>query len=393
MKTRKILIVDDEPFNIEYLEQELESDQHEIMTAANGQEGLSKAISDTPDLILLDIMMPVMDGFEVLKHLRENDATRDIPVIIISADNDLRSVVKGIELSAEDYLPKPFEPALLHARISSSLEKKRLRDIEKLYLKNMERELEIGREIQSGFLPTQLPEVEGWELASFFKSAREVAGDFYDAFLLSDGTMVLLVGDVCGKGVGSALFMSLFRSLIRVTATNEFHFPNVSIPHLTAQERLLHVLSFTNNYVSENHRDHNLFATLFIGFLEPASGQMVYANCGNEPAMLIDPNGSIRELKTSGPVIGAFENAEFSCEEILMKPGQMLLAFTDGITDAMNGDQNPFGRERIFKILEKTDQSPNALIHSICSEVKQFSRGMDQFDDMTLLAIRRDIES
>ena len=176
---------------------------------------------EAPDLILLDIMMPVMDGFEVLSRLKANPATRDIPVIVISAHNDLRSVVQGIQLGAEDYLPKPFEPTLLHARISSSLEKKRLRDLQQLYLKSLERELEIGREIQMGFLPSALPQVAGWEIAAYFKAAREVAGDFYDAFLLPDGNLVCVIGDVCGKGVGAALFMTLFRSLIRATATSD----------------------------------------------------------------------------------------------------------------------------------------------------------------------------
>ena len=121
MDKAKILIVDDEPFNLEYLEQELEDTSISIIKAVNGQECLDKAGSEFPDLILLDIMMPIMDGFEVLKHLRSREITRDIPVIIISANSDLQNIVKGIEFGAEDYLPKPFDPAILHARVSSSL--------------------------------------------------------------------------------------------------------------------------------------------------------------------------------------------------------------------------------------------------------------------------------
>src|SRR5512142_1078760 len=128
----RILIVDDEPFNVDYLEQELEEAEYATIRAANGQEALEKVRTDPPDLILLDIMMPVMDGFQVLSRLKAEEATRDIPVIVISASNNLESVVRGIQLGAEDYLPKPFEPVLLHARICSSLEKKRLRDLEHL---------------------------------------------------------------------------------------------------------------------------------------------------------------------------------------------------------------------------------------------------------------------
>lgn len=124
----KILIVDDEPFNVDYLEQELEDLNYGTVSAGDGQEALDKMQAESPDLVLLDIMMPVMDGFAVLARMKADPKLRDIPIIIISAMNDLQSVVKGIEQGAEDYLPKPFEPVLLHARISSSLEKKRLRD-------------------------------------------------------------------------------------------------------------------------------------------------------------------------------------------------------------------------------------------------------------------------
>lgn len=123
MNESKILIVDDEPFNLDYLEQELEELDYVTVRAVNGQEALDKVVSETPDLVLLDIMMPIMDGFEVLTRLKADSSLREIPVIVISANNDLKSVVRGIQLGAEDYLPKPFEPALLKARISSSLEK------------------------------------------------------------------------------------------------------------------------------------------------------------------------------------------------------------------------------------------------------------------------------
>jgi len=124
----RILIVDDEPFNVDYLEQELEDSNYHILTAHDGGEALETIQRDLPDLVLLDIMMPVMDGFGVLARLKEDPRLRDIPVIIISAANDFDNVVRGIQHGAEDYLPKPFEPTLLHARITASLEKKSLRD-------------------------------------------------------------------------------------------------------------------------------------------------------------------------------------------------------------------------------------------------------------------------
>lgn len=152
-KRPKILIVDDEPFNVDYLEQELEDLDFETVSATNGQEALVKVMTDDPDVILLDIMMPIMDGFEVLSHLKSDPYTRDIPVIVISAANDLPSVVKGIEMGAEEFLPKPFDPILLRARLNASLEKKGWADREKMYIQQIEREKARADELLRVILP------------------------------------------------------------------------------------------------------------------------------------------------------------------------------------------------------------------------------------------------
>jgi class 3 adenylate cyclase len=147
-KQAKILIVDDEPYNVDYLEQELDDLDYQTISACNGQEALEQMRAESPDLVLLDIMMPVMDGFAVISHMKSEPALKDIPVIIISANNDLQSVVKGIEQGAEDYLPKPFEPVLLKARISSSLEKKRLRDEHRRLIRTFA-DKEVGDQLMS----------------------------------------------------------------------------------------------------------------------------------------------------------------------------------------------------------------------------------------------------
>jgi serine phosphatase RsbU (regulator of sigma subunit) len=389
MGTSKILLVDDEPYNRDYLEQELADRNHELIQAVNGQDALEKVRSDAPDLILLDIMMPVMDGFEMLRHLKENPATRDIPVIVISANNDLKSVVKGIQLGAEDYLPKPFEPVLLHARIDSSLEKKRLRDIQHLYLKSLERELDIAREIQHGFLPGALPEADGWGIAAYFQAAREVAGDFYDAFLLPDGKLAIVVGDVCDKGVGAALFMTLFRSLIRITSTSDHSTDRVNQAEFLPKERLQHIASYTNNYIANTHGDANMFATAFIGILNVEDGTLAYVNCGNEPPLVLKNDGSVDALPPTGPVLGAVPDADFSVKEITLQRQESVFAFTDGVPDALNADGVPFGKERLLELLTPREQTPDALIRSIEETVHRFIGGAEQFDDITLLAIQR----
>jgi serine phosphatase RsbU (regulator of sigma subunit) len=385
----KILIVDDEPMNVDYLEQELADLTYDTISAENGQKALDKAQAETPDLILLDIMMPGMDGFAVMAKLKASASLRDIPVIIISAMNDLKSVVKGIELGAEDYLPKPFEPALLKARLSASLEKKSLRDLQALYLKGLERELDIGREIQLGFLPSELPKVEGWEIAAYFKSAREVAGDFYDAFILPDGNLAIILADICGKGVGAALFMTLFRSLLRATSTTDHFTREKNQKNLAPGKRLKQAIYFTNDYILETHGDTNMFATVFFGILEPVSGKLSYINAGNEPPLIISKNGSLKPLDPTGPVVGIIPKVTFSVKEIFLGNEDTLLAFTDGIPDNKNPKDEFFGKERLFTLLHDREITATDLVNTIGTQLMEFTGVAEQFDDITLMAIKR----
>ena len=389
MPGEKILIVDDEPFNVDYLEQELEDLNYSIITAVNGQDALNKILSEPPDLILLDIMMPVMDGFEVLARLKANPATRDLPVIVISANNDLHSVVRGIQLGADDYLPKPFEPTLLCARIASSLEKKHLRDLQHLYLKGLERELDIAREIQLGFLPSDLPSPEGWEVAAYLKAAREVAGDFYDAFLLPDASLAFVVGDVCGKGVGAALFMTLFRSLIRITATTDAFSTSKEIQSFTPTDRLQHIVSFTNNYVSGTHAAANMFATVFIGIVDLQTGTLNYINCGNESPLLLRNGSVVACLPPTGPVIGVIPDAKYTVQSIQLEQDDLLLAFTDGIPDAINAQNTAFGSERLYHALNGQNTTSELILNLVEDSLSRFIGTTDQFDDITLMAVKR----
>ncbi len=385
----KILIVDDEPFNVDYLEQELEDLEYETISAVNGQDALEKITSEAPDLVLLDIMMPIMDGFGVLEKVKADAALRSIPIIVISANNDLTSVVKGIQLGAEDYLPKPVEPTLLKARIQSSLEKKSLRDLQDKYLQSLEREMNTARNIQKEFLPEKLPNVEGWEIASYFKAAKVVAGDFYDAFLLPDGTLAFLVADVCGKGIGAALYMTLFRSLIHAASTSDQFTAGQDAKNFTPAERLLHAISLTNNYLIETHESACMFATVFIGILDPKSGTITYINCGNDPALIIRRDGTIRaELTPTGAAVGVTSPSRFIVKEAVLAEDELLLAFTDGIPDTQNNSGDFYGNERLRGVLT-ANSAPAELLDRIQTSLHQFIGEADQFDDITLMAIQR----
>ena len=188
--------------NRDLLTRRLKQLGHQVETAVNGREALEKIAAEKFDLVLLDIMMPEVDGYKVLEALRADGTLDRLPVIMISAVTEIDSVVRCVEMGATDYLPKPFNPVLLKARVGATLEKKRLRDRERLWAESLERELEIGREIQRSFLPEELPRPDGWEIAARFTPARQVAGDFYDAFPLAGGSRIgLIVADADGDAV------------------------------------------------------------------------------------------------------------------------------------------------------------------------------------------------
>ena len=380
----KILLVDDEPFNLDYLAQELEDREVDILTAANGQEALDAAAQHQPDMIFLDIMMPLMDGFTVLQRLKADPKSNGIPVVIISAANDMPSVVKGIELGAEDFLPKPFDPVLLNARLNAGLEKKRLRDIERRYLESLERELKIGRDIQAGFLPKSIPQPPGWEIAAFFLPAREVAGDFYDVFELENGRLALLIGDVTDKGVGAALYMALFRSLLRAAMMmNAF-----SDSDATPEKRLQPVVTLVNRYICQVH-ESPMYATLFFGVLDTQSGLLTYVNAGQDfPYVLRD--GVVHEkIRATGMLVGAIEDAEFRSRTLTLERGDTLVLYSDGITDAQDPTGATFEQVHWQELLRQPVPASRKRIEHLIDAVVDHMGGAPQYDDISLVTVRR----
>ncbi len=389
----RVLVVDDNQVNRKLLLQNLTQQGHDPESAEDGEKALEKLHSNSYDLVLLDLEMPRLNGFQTLAAIKQDPGLRHIPVIMITAVGEMESTVRCIEMGAEDYLPKPFNPILLKARIDASLEKKRLRDAEQVYLKSLEREFEIAREIQMDFLPAELPQPPGWELAVYFKAARNVAGDFYDAFELPDGKIGLVIADVCDKGVGAALFMTLFRSLIRAAATTDYFTPSPAPPASAGGSedsdslRLRQAVSLTNNYIAEIHGDKGMFATLFFGILDTQSGKLAYINGGHEPPLVFRDDRVIASLPKTGPAVGVLVDASFQVAVTELREGDLLFAFTDGVPDSQNPQGEDFGRQRLQSL--RTDQNATALLHTIEAELHNHIREADQFDDITLLAVRR----
>jgi sigma-B regulation protein RsbU (phosphoserine phosphatase) len=273
----------------------------------------------------------------------------------------------------------------------------------------MQRELEIGRQIQASFLPKTLPQPPGWEIAACFEAARIVAGDFYDAFLLSGGKRVgLVIGDVCDKGVGAALFMGLFRSLIRAFAEQHYSLSWMDVLSddtlapsgsgslerrrsllSTGTTALKNAIDHTNNYIAKNHGDTCMFATVFCGVLDPANGTLMYINAGHVQPAVINASGVEKRLEPTGPALGLLPDMDFSIEQIDLEVGDTLLIFTDGVTDACGPNKDFFTEERLLSLVTRPVPSAEAMLELIRSNLRDHIGDAVQYDDITMLAVRR----
>ncbi len=272
--------------------------------------------------------------------------------------------------------------------MSVALENARLWDQEKLYRKAMEREFEIGREIQAGFLPDALPQPTGWEIAASLKSARKVAGDFYDVFELPEGKIGLVIADVCDKGLGAALFMTLFRSLIRAVSSIDFFVSTESRGNIPSAIRLNNAISLTNSYIAETHGTTGMFATIFFGILDTRTGMLAYINGGHLPPMLIDKHGVKETLKRTGPAVGVTSDAHYAISEVAIQHDETFFAHTDGLTDTANPAGQYFEAKGLMPLFVE-DQALDACLAQIQEQVDHYATGAQQSDDITMLAVRR----
>jgi sigma-B regulation protein RsbU (phosphoserine phosphatase) len=271
-------------------------------------------------------------------------------------------------------------------------------------LMRFKRELEIGREIQLSFLPARLPNPAGWELAARFQPALEVAGDFYDAFLLPHGYLALVIADVVGKGVTAALFMAIIRSLFRALFQQNY-FEAEQIPAAPGDGRmapfpfvdrdaLVSAVRLTNAYLIANHGDTYTFATMFAGVLDPDNGRLLYVNAGHNPPLILSADGEggrelREELSPTGPAIGLLPNVGYRLGETTLLPDDLFFAFTDGVTEARNPAAEEFGQGRLEALLAAKDESAEATLAAVENAVRAHTAEAEAFDDVTMMALRR----
>jgi sigma-B regulation protein RsbU (phosphoserine phosphatase) len=332
-----------------------------------------------PSLILLDIKMPEMNGYEVCEQLKADAQTRDVPIIFISALDELQDKVRAFAMGGVDYITKPFQVEEVVARVETHLTLRRLQEQLESANQKMARELALAGQVQASFLPSRLPSIPGWDLAVCLKPARETSGDFYDVHLMADGKLGLLVADVVDKGVGAALYMALSWALIRAY-TAEY----------PAQPEL--VLEAVNRRIlADTSADQ--FLSVFYGVVDPGTGNLTYCNAGHYPPYILGRGQGrpTRSLPRTGMLLGVEQEEKWSQASVQLAPGDVLVLYTDGILDAEDAGGEFFGRERLLNtLLANLDRSAQEIQAALVEAVANFTRGAVQSDDIALVVAVRE---
>lgn len=382
----RILIVDDVEDNRYTLGMLLDLEGYtQVAQAVDGAEALERLRAEDFDLVLLDVMMPKLNGYQVLEQLRGDGTLHRIPVVMISALQEIDSVVRCIELGAEDYLPKPFDPVLLKARVGACLEKKRLRDQAAAQLARMEAELHAARELQESMVPTRFapPGPDSpLEVAGLLRPARELGGDLYDFFRLGDGTYAIVVGDVSDKGVPAALFMARTLGTVRLIAST----------HATKAGRSIDPAELLNDMNAElcRNNDASMFVTLFFGLIDHRTRTLHFASAGhNDSYHLTGTGGLARAAVARGLPLGVRADSRYAAQTLKLAPGDTLFAYTDGVTEAANAREEQYTEQRLEAMLAGVaGRNPADIVAAVAEDVDRFVDGAPAADDITILAVR-----
>jgi phosphoserine phosphatase RsbU/P len=378
----RILVVDDEP-DLELLitqrfRKRIRGEELSFLFASNGEEALARLqADDLVDVVLTDINMPVMDGLTLLSRLRE--AHPLLRSVIVSAYGDMPNIRTALNRGAFDFITKPIDfqdlEITLDKAISEAVERKQAaRDRDRLL--GLSRELDLARSIQESLVPRVFPQHNRVSVYGSMIPAAQVGGDLFDCFLLDADRLAFTIGDVSGKGIAAALFMAVSRTVLRVAAGKG----------LSPHECLLEAHQFLHG----ERRVTSTYVTCFYGILDLATGNLEYSRAGHNPPYLVR-DGEAQTLAAAGGLpLGMLKTVKYDTATLQLAPGDTLLLFTDGITEAMNPRQELYGEERLVQLLSERAAALTLedLVRLVTQEATAFADGAPAADDMTVLGVR-----
>jgi len=373
LKPATILIVDDSPVNIQVLMRTLDGTGHRILVATGGKAAIEISERARPDLLLLDVMMPGVDGFEVCRAIKSNPATNGIVVIFLSALGEVADKVAGLEMGAADYITKPIQADEVLARVTTHLIQQQLEREVRQSRDSLDRELSSAAEMQRMILPPKLPGIGNLTFEAFYQTSRYVGGDYYDVISLPDGQCGVIIADVSGHGATSAIIMAMIRATFHACPVPPVDPPAV-MRYLNSQFRFLWGSS--------------LLATAFYAVVDSATRRMSIA-CAGHPAPLLVRGGIVEPLKFDATIpLLIMDMPEIPRSEEFLRAGDRVLFYTDGITERENARGEMYDLPRLCGVLARAHtQSSEDLLRSVIQDVDDFAAGEEPRDDQTLLLI------
>ncbi|MEU9890735.1 PP2C family protein-serine/threonine phosphatase [Sphaerisporangium sp. NPDC051011] len=391
------------------LDEVLRADGFDVAHSSPDDLTMRTETSPQPDLLMVSASLGLQRVALVGQHFMVDGR---MPTIISFPEDDLAALEECVE-GGFDYVTPPFRRTLLRSRMNSCQERSRLSStVEEMAalasLREYERDLHIAHEIQSGFLPENVPVPEGWEVGARFRPAKQVAGDFYDVFTIVNGRrLAFVVADVCDKGIGAALFMALIRTLLRHTAEHTGASRLVEDEFLLSVDGegaagsaapllslgagpLVQAILGTNRYMARNHLKQGYFATMFFGVLDPVSGVVLYINGGHNPPVVVHADGRRTLLPPTGPAVGILPDSSYTLGYVQLDQGDTLFAYTDGVVEARDIQGRLYGMPKLVDLLENDRRrDAETMLEEVDASVRHFAGHAEQSDDITMLALRR----
>jgi len=383
----KIIVIDDELDILDLVQISLEADGFEVITASSGKEALAKIRQELPDLILLDLMMPEMDGYEVMNVLQSDKQTRNVPIIMLTALAQSDDKVKGLSEGAYDYITKPFELKELTARVNAVLKREqKAKYINPLMsamgdsftekgVEQLGYHLETATQIQQRLLPKEAPQYENIEITGDLKPSMMVAGDFYDFIPLDDDRLGIAIADVNGKGVPAAMLMVMAQTVLRLVCREEDS-PSAVIKRI-------------NDFLAID-TELGVYTTMVYGILDVKSSKFTYSNGGHCPPIRANSQkDSVDFLDKGGLLLGIFDHAEFEEETLTIETGDTLVFYTDGITEAENTSEEMYGMQRLVDFTVKNAAlGAEELSNKMKNDLIEFTSTSQRSDDLTIVVIK-----
>ena len=381
----KILVVDDEPRNIRVLQILLEAKGYTVITATHGQEALDHVKAGPPDLILLDIMMPRMNGFEVCQRIRADEDAQFVPIVMVTALTEAHDRIKAIEVGADDFISKPFDSYEIIARARSLLRVKQYHDAlkkanEELAEHNarLDLELQMAQEVQASLMPQRITNMAGFRIVSYYSPESAVGGDFFDLWEVGPGKLGVLISDVMGHGVPAA-FVTVFIKTIVEEMREQTDDPG----------QILEVLN--SRFDKSISLELAIFATAFCAVIDQSDQTIRWANAGHPFPFLVRRGQGICETVENdsiGEGLGILSDSIYHTFHVPFNPSDGLFLYTDGAHELQNSQGEEFSPERLQDVLVEQNSNPaTILVDSVVHAIDQFSAGIPREDDVTIVAI------